>query len=91
MGRAAKSSAATWVEIQGYLDQSLGLGRELKTPGHHEHVPVPYYLWPLSTVSLLAKAARSIFKVQRATWMPMLFHEMEFVSINFLKRSQKCL
>lgn len=27
LGRVSKNSAATWMEIQGYLDHSLGLDR----------------------------------------------------------------
>lgn len=75
-----------WEEWQkGYWEQSLGLGRQVKTPRH----PLVPYLWRLSTASLFAKAARSIFQVQWATWLPKLFNETEFISINFHKRSQK--
>lgn len=81
-----KSSAAMWVKVWGYLEQSTRWGRAVKTPGHHKHLPVPHcYLRPLSTASLSAEAARFIFKGQWATWVVTLFHEMEFSPPAFLR------
>lgn len=83
--KSSKRAAAMWVKIQGYLDPSMKLGREVKTPGQCACLVLLYYFKLLSTASHLKIDPAPFAKVQQATYTSTLLCEMEFISTTLLR------
>lgn len=84
-GKSRKRAAVMWVKIQSYLDPSMELDTEAKTPGQRACLLVLYYFKLLSAVSHLKIDLVPFAKVQQATCMSMLLCEMEFISTTLLR------
>lgn len=79
LGRAAKGLCSNVGENTGLFRAEYEMRQSSEDSRTSWTSPFPLlYLGPLSTASLSAEAARLVFKVQWATWMVTIFHEMEF-------------